>query len=157
MPAICDIYAHYVQTAICTMEVVPPTVAAMQMRLEALQRDGLPWLVASDGRDVLGYAYAGRYRPRVGYYGTVETSIYLHPDHVGRRIGQALLGALIEECVALALRQMVAVIVDSEDTAGSIRLHERFGFKRVGLFEKVGHKLGRDVDTLLMQRSLAAR
>lgn len=154
--AVCDIYAHYVQTAICTMEEIPPTVAEMHRRHDALRREGLPWLVALQGDEVLGYAYAGRYRSRVGYQGTVETSVYVHPDHQGRRIGQALLGSLIQACAALELRQMVAVIVDSDDTAGSIRLHERFGFKRAGAFEKVGRKFGREVDTHLMQRSLAA-
>lgn len=153
--AVCDIYAHYVQTAICTMEEVPPNVAEMHRRHDAIRREGLPWLVALRGDEVFGYAYAGRYRSRVGYQGTVETSVYVHPDHKGRRIGQALLGSLIQACAALELRQMVAVIVDSDDTAGSIRLHERFGFKRAGVFEKVGRKFGREVDTHLMQRSLA--
>lgn len=155
--AVCDIYAHYVHTAICTMEEVPPTVAEMHRRHDALRREGLPWLVALQGEQVLGYAYAGRYRSRVGYQGTVETSVYVHPDQRGRRVGQALLGSLIQACMALELRQMVAVIVDSDDTAGSIRLHERLGFKRVGVFEKVGRKFGREVDTHLLQRSLAAR
>lgn len=154
MTAVCEIYAHYVRTAFCTMEESPPTVAEMHRRHDALRSEGLPWLVALEGEEVLGYAYAGRYRTRVGYLGTVETSVYVHPDHQGRRIGQALLGTLIQACAARELRQMVAVIVCSDETAGSILLHERFGFKRAGVFERVGRKFGLDVDIHLMQLSL---
>ncbi|MBS7779453.1 N-acetyltransferase [Acidovorax sp. CCYZU-2555] len=154
--AIQQIYAHYVQNSICTMEEVAPTVAEMHRRHDALRREGLPWLVALDGTDVLGYAYAGRYRSRVGYAGTLETSIYLGNKHQGRGLGQALLRALIEACAQFGARQMVAVIVDDEGTVGSVRLHQRFGFQHAGLFCAVGSKFGRDVDTILMQRSLVA-
>lgn len=156
MSMVCDIYAHYVRTSICTMEETPPTVAEMHRRHDALRREGLPWLVALDGDEVLGYAYAGRYRPRPGYSRTAETSIYIHPEHRGRRIGQALMDSLVQKCTVLEMRQMVAVIVTGDDTAGSIRLHERSGFKRAGVFERVGRKFGGDVDTLLMQLSLVA-
>lgn len=156
IPAIQAIYAHYVRTAICTMEELPPSMAEMHKRHDALRREGLPWLIAHDGTEVLGYAYAGRYRTRVGYSGTVESSIYVHPQWQGRGVGQRLLDALIQACAALGMRQMLAVIVQDMETAGSIRLHERFGFKQVGLFEQVGRKFGRDIDTVLMQRSLCA-
>lgn len=69
-------------------------------------------------------------------------------------MGQALLDALIHACVQFGARQIVAVIVGDEDTRGSIRLHERFGFQRVGVVRSVGRKFGRDVDTILMQRGL---
>jgi len=150
------IYAHYVQTSICTMEELAPGEAEMHRRHDALRRQGLPWLVAVDRAQVVGYAYAGRYRPRVGYGGTVETSIYIHPEHHGRGLGQLLLEALIRDCQSLGLRQMLAVIVRDPETQGSIRLHQRLGFRQAGVLEQVGRKFGRSLDTLLMQRSLCA-
>ena len=156
MAAVTGIYAHYVLNAVCTMEEIPPSVAEMHERHAELRREGLPWLVALSGAEVLGYAYAGRYRPRAGYHGTAETSIYVHPAQHGCGVGQALLASLIEECASLKLRQLVAVIVDGADTAGSVRLHQRFGFRQVGVFAQVGRKFGRDIDTLLLQRSVAA-
>ncbi|GKS90729.1 GNAT family N-acetyltransferase [Acidovorax sp. SUPP2539] len=154
VPALRDIYGHYVQTAICTMEEQVPTLAEMHRRHDALRREGLPWLVSLRGGEVIGYAYASRYRPRLGYSRTVETSIYVRSGCHGQGVGQALIDALVRACESLGLRQMVAVIVDDGETAGSIRLHERSGFRRVGVFEQVGRKFGRNVDTILMQRSL---
>lgn len=60
-----------------------------------------------------------------------------------------------QACGAVELRQMVALIVNSDETAGAIRSHERFGFNHAGIFKKVGHKFGRDVDTHLTQLNLA--
>lgn len=154
IPAIQTLYAFYVETSVCTMEEVAPSVAEVHRRHDALRREGLPWLIALDGERLAGYAYAGRYRPRSGYSRTVETSIYVHPGYRRQRVGQLLLQALIQECRQLGVRQMVAVIVRDPDAAGSIRLHERQGFRQAGIFEQVGRKFGQDLDTVLMQRSL---
>ena len=75
---------------------------------------------------------------------------------MGLGLGRLLLGHLIEECEALGARQMVAVIGDSANEA-SLRLHERFGFRRVGVLEKVGWKFERWYDAVLMQRELGNR
>lgn len=114
---------------------------------------GLPFLVAVAGDTVLGYAYASTYRPRAAYAHTVENSVYLRPDAIGHGLGQRLLSALIEACEARGLRQMVAVVGDSANTA-SIRLHEKLGFDRVGVLRNIGHKHGRWLDSVLLQRSL---
>jgi L-amino acid N-acyltransferase YncA len=103
--------------------------------------------------EVVGYAYAGIYRPRPAYANTVENSVYLRPDMVGRGIGRRLLSALIAACEQGGLRQMVAVVGDSANTA-SIRLHEALGFRRVGVLRDVGYKHGVWLDSVLLQRSL---
>ena len=75
------------------------------------------------------------------------------PDATGRGIGRALLGEVIRHCTALGMRQMVAVIGDSGNSA-SIRLHEALGFRRAGELRSIGFKLGRWVDSVLMQLEL---
>ncbi len=102
---------------------------------------------------VLGYAYASPYRTRSAYRFTVEDSIYVAPNAARRGIGLALLRGLIERCAAAGYRQMIAVIGDSANM-GSVGLHERAGFQRVGLLPHVGFKHGRWVDCVLMQRAL---
>ena len=96
---------------------------------------------------------SGPYRPRAAYRDTVENSVYLAPDAIGLGFGRRLLQALIEECTARGLRQMVAVVGDSANLP-SIRLHERLGFRMVGTLAAVGFKHGRWLDTVLLQRAL---
>jgi phosphinothricin acetyltransferase len=127
----------------------------MARRRGALLEAGYPYLVAERGGEVVGYAYASAYRPRAAYRDTVENSVYLRPDAVGRGTGSLLLAALIEACEARGYRQMIAVVGGSANVA-SIRLHERHGFRLVGTLRSVGHKHGSWLDTVLLQRTLGA-
>jgi L-amino acid N-acyltransferase YncA len=151
--AIRDIYAHHVLHGTGTFELMPPDEPEMAARIDAVTSAGLPFLVATDGRGVLGFAYAGPYRPRPAYRFTVEDSIYLHPDATGSGLGAPLLQAVLERCEALGVRQVIAVIGDSANLA-SIRTHEKCGFVHVGTFGAVGWKFDRWLDTVLMQRGL---
>ncbi len=153
MPAITAIYGHHVRHGFASFETEPPVLEDMLLRRTDVTGKGLPYLVAERDGAILGYAYAGTYRPRAAYRDTVENSIYLRPDTVGQGIGRLLLPALVAECEARDLRQMIAVIGDSGNTA-SIRLHESCGFRMVGVLEAVGYKLGRWLDSVLMQRRL---
>ena len=102
---------------------------------------------------VVGYAYAGPYRPRPAYRFTVENSVYLQPATHRRGIGLQLMQRLIAECEARGYRQMIAVIGDSAN-AGSIGVHTRTGFQMIGTHPNVGLKFGRWLDTVMMQRAL---
>jgi L-amino acid N-acyltransferase YncA len=155
VPAIQQIYSHYVLNERCSFEEVPPTTAQMQSRLDDVRSLALPYLVACIGERVVGYAYASAYRPRPAYRHTVEDSIYVAPDMHGRGIGKALLAAVIDRCQGGDFKQMVAVVGDSANE-GSLRLHESAGFAHVGTLRHVGFKFGQWVDTVLMQRALAS-
>jgi L-amino acid N-acyltransferase YncA len=153
MASVQRIYAHYVLYGLATFEEVPPPTDELLTRRAAVLRLGLPYLVATLEDAVVGYSYATSYRARPAYQYTVEDSVYV-ADGLGRGgIGAMLLGALIERCESGPWRQMLAVIGDS-DNAASIALHRRFGFQPVGTLKSVGFKLGRWVDTVLMQRVL---
>lgn len=153
VPAIREIYAEAVLHGLASFEETPPTVDEMLSRRARVLAMGLPYLAAErDGR-VVGYAYATAYRDRPAYRHTVEDSVYVADGMRGQGVGRALLTALIAMCEAGPWRQMVAVIGDSGN-GGSIALHESLGFRMVGTFEAVGFKLGRWVDTVLMQRPL---
>jgi L-amino acid N-acyltransferase YncA len=153
VPQITAIYAHAVRHGRASFELEPPDRTEMERRRDALVGAGYPYLVAEVGRAVLGYAYAGAYRPRPAYSGTVENSVYVAAAHQGRGLGRLLLARLIEEAERRGLRQMVAVIGDSANLA-SIRLHESLGFTHVGTLRSVGWKHERWLDTVLMQRAL---
>lgn len=151
--SITEIYADSVLHGTATFETEPPGVGEMSLRFSALVDNGHPWLVADDGHRVLGYAYAGPYRARLAYRHTVEDSVYLAPDARGKGIGRSLLRQLIDESTRLGFRQMIAVIGGSGNLA-SIALHRDVGFEMVGTFKDAGHKHGRWLDSVLMQRPL---
>ena len=153
LAAVTEIYEHAVLHGTATFELIPPDLAEMTRRFKALMDGGFPYLAASlDGR-VVGYAYAGPYRPRPAYRFTVENSVYLDPSIHRRGIGLKLMQRLITECEARGYRQMIAVIGDSAN-AGSIGVHTKTGFTMIGTHPNVGLKFGRWLDTVMMQRAL---
>ncbi len=153
LPFVTEIYDHAVRYGTATFELISPDLAEMTRRFRVLIDGGYPYFVASlDGR-VIGYAYAGAYRPRPAYRFTVENSVYLQPAIHRRGIGLQLLQRLIEECETRGYRQMIAVIGDSANS-GSIGVHTRTGFQMIGTHPDVGFKFGRWLDTVMMQRAL---
>jgi L-amino acid N-acyltransferase YncA len=153
MATVQAIYAHHVMHGLATFEEEPPGVDELLSRRESVLKMGLPYLVAESGGCIVGYSYATSYRPRPAYRFTVEDSVYLADGLGGQGIGRSLLGALIERCESGPWRQMLAVIGNSAN-AGSVGLHRSLGFRPVGTLQAVGFKLGRWVDTVLMQREL---
>ena len=125
----------------------------MLRRYAEILAKGLPYLVAEIAGEVAGYGYCALYRTRSAYRYALEDSVYVRDGMQGRGIGSALLAQLIHGAEALGYRQMIAVIGDSGNAA-SISLHARLGFLRVGTLRSTGYKLGRWVDSVLMQRPL---
>ncbi|MFN7130067.1 MAG: GNAT family N-acetyltransferase [Brevundimonas sp.] len=155
MAAITAIYAESVANGRGTFELEPPDEIEMTARFASVQALGLPRLVAVIDGAVVGYAYAGPFRTRQAYRYMVEDSIYVAPEARGNGVAGALLDELIVACEALGLRQMVAVIGDS-DNAGSIALHRARGFADAGIFKAAGWKHDDWRDVVFMQRELGA-
>ena len=155
--AIRKIYAHHVIEGSGSFELEPPDIVEMMRRRAEVLRNGFAYLVATTheaGHErVLGFAYASFFRMRPAYRFTVENSIYIDPDAQRRGAGRLLLNQLIARCEAVGMREMVAVIGDSANTA-SIALHGACGFRFAGLLRATGWKFDRWLDTVLMQREL---
>jgi phosphinothricin acetyltransferase len=152
VPALTRIYGWHVLHGLGTFEEVPPDEAEMGSRLARVRSTGL-WLVGEHGGAVVGYAYAAPYRDRSGYRFTFEDSVYTAPGQEGRGHGRALLSAVVAACGARGVRQIVAAIGDSGNTA-SIALHRGLGFAPAGVLRAVGYKHERWVDVVFMQRAL---
>jgi len=153
LPAIQAIYANHVLHGLASFEEEAPPLEEMRRRFEEVTGKGLPYLVAEDKGEVLGYGYCALYRSRSAYRYTLEDSVYVKQGHQGRGIGRALLAELIVRCEARNYRQIIAVIGDSANAA-SIALHAGQGFVRAGNLRSTGYKFGRWVDSVLMQRPL---
>jgi len=153
VPACAEIYREAVRNGTGTFELEEPDDAEMARRRDAILVQGLPWLVAERGGQVLGYAYANQFRPRRAYRFCVEDSIYLDPAARGQGVGRLLLAELVARCERLGIRQMLAVIGDAANQ-GSISVHRACGFEHSGVFKAAGWKFDRWLDVVMMQRRL---
>ncbi|HEY4045156.1 MAG TPA: GNAT family N-acetyltransferase [Rhodopila sp.] len=147
------IYAHHVLHGTGTFEDEPPAVEEIAARFHKVVDRGYVWLVAADASGVLGFGYYAPFRERSAYRFTVEDSIYVREDVRGQGVGKALVARLVELATAAGLRQMIAVIGDSENV-GSIGVHASLGFHMVGTMKSAGIKFGRWLDVVTMQRPL---
>lgn len=151
--AITAIYAHHVLYGTGTFETEPPAQAEMARRREEVLGRGLPWLVAAEGGEVLGFAYCNWFKPRPAYRYSAEDSIYIAPHRQAQGLGRALLAELAAQAERRGVRKLIAVIGDSFNT-GSIGLHHTLGFAQVGVIASCGWKFGRWLDIVLMEKSL---
>ncbi|MCR4266951.1 GNAT family N-acetyltransferase [Nitratireductor sp. ZSWI3] len=154
IPAITRIYAHAVANGTASYELEPPDEAEMLQRMRALIEKDYPYLLAAAGEEVLGYAYAGPFRPRRAYRFMVEDSVYVAPQAQGRGVGRDLLKALVEACRERGFRQIVAVIGDGSRHRASVGLHEALGFRHAGVLKGSGFKFDGWLDTVFMQIEL---
>jgi phosphinothricin acetyltransferase len=155
LASITRIYAHHVKHGTGSFEWEAPDLAEMTRRRTDVLAKGLPFLVASRAAEVLGFAYAGNFRPRPAFRFMAEDSVYIHAEHAGQGLGRALLTELMRHCEALGIRQMLAVIGDSANT-GSIGLHRSLGFEHTGILKASGWKHGQWLDTVFMQKAMGA-
>jgi L-amino acid N-acyltransferase YncA len=152
--AIARIYAPYVTDTAISFETEAVSAAQIAERVQSF--DVLyPWFVAEDGAGdtVVGYAYATQFRTRPAYRFAAETSIYLEPSAQGRGVGTLLYRALLDKLFGQGFIQAIAGITLPNEA--SVRLHERVGFKLVGVYKDIGYKLGRWHDVGRYQCQLA--
>lgn len=138
--AFAAIYAPSVLQRPTSFETVAPDAAELTARV-ARTTAMWPWLVATEGDAVLGYAYAGPFAERAAYRWSVTTTVYVRDGLHRRGIGRALYGELLP-----LLRRQGAVMAFAGITLpndGSVGLHRAMGFERVGLYPRAGFKLGR--------------
>lgn len=155
LDAISAIYAQHVETGVATFELIPPHREEWERRLATARMSELPFLTAALDGEIVGYAYCSPWKQRPAYRHTVENSIYLAPRAAGRGIGTLLLQGLLDGCTAAGIREVIAVVVDTDDAAASLALHRKHGFVEAGRLRAVGYKHGRWLDTVLLQCSLA--
>jgi len=156
LPAITDIYNHYIVNTTITFDLAPLEAGDRRAWFEDHSTAGRHrLLVAVDeggSEAVLGYASTSRWRPKAAYETTVESSVYCRVDAVGRGIGTRLYEALFESIKEEDVHRIVAGV--SLPNPASVALHERLGFQRVGVFERVGRKFGKYWDVAWFQRPL---
>ena len=146
-----EIYNYYVLNSTCTYQTEPETIEARRAWF-ASHGAPHPVTIAEQSGRIVGWGSLSRFHARAAYSRSVENSVYVHPDHHRQGIGRALLTDLIERAAALGHHTIIAGI-DAEQTA-SVALHRALGFVQVGHMKELGHKFGRWLDVIYMQRML---
>ena len=149
LPAILAIYNDVIANSNAVYTETLSTLEDRRAWLALRATQGYPVLVAADDGQVAGFASFGDFRPYPGFRTTVEHSVHIHRDWRGKGLGRLLVEALCERAAALGKHVMVGAIDGAN--AASIRLHEKLGFKSVGLMPQVGFKFGRWLDLALYQ------
>ena len=149
--AIARIYNHYVRETIITFETEPVGVAEMARRIGSVGAK-YDWLVADADGELAGYAYYGQFRTRAAYDHTVESTVYVAHDGMGKGVGKALYTELLRAARRRGYREVIGVI--ALPNPASLALHAAMGFVEVGLLKRVGFKFGEYIDVGLWQVSL---
>jgi phosphinothricin acetyltransferase len=152
--AIADIYNYYIDETIITFECDCIDSNEIASRIAAVSDEGFPWIVYVDDEsaELLGYAYAGKWRKRIAYRFVVESAIYLRKDCTGKGIGRKLYDELFRKLREKEIRSVIAGI--SLPNGASVAAHRAMGFRNVGVFEKVGFKFDRWIDVEFWQLDL---
>jgi L-amino acid N-acyltransferase YncA len=150
--AIAAIYGHHVLHGTASYDLAPPSIEDTHAKIRRIASAAWPFVVEEESGELAGYAYVTQFRDRAAYAWTCETSIYVHPQWLGRGIGKSLLNELCRRAEGCGFRQIVGVIGGAEPA--SIALHASCGFREVGRLRAVGWKQGRWLDNVYMQREL---
>ncbi|MDH2433082.1 GNAT family N-acetyltransferase [Pokkaliibacter sp. MBI-7] len=155
LPAILAIYNDVIATSTAVYALEPVSLEDRTAWYEGRLAQGYPVLVAEDQGEVVGFSSFGEWRGAWhGFRFTVEHSVHVRADQRGKGVGAQLVEALFP--LALALGKHVIIGGIDAENAGSVRFHERLGFQTVAHFSEVGHKFGRWLDLVFMQRFLDA-
>jgi phosphinothricin acetyltransferase len=149
--AICEIYNHFVLNTAITFERAPVSSTDMVLRIREITAS-YPWLVADTGEDVIGYAYAARWRSRAAYDQTAETTIYVRHDCARTGVGFPLYMALLDALGKIGMHAALGCI--ALPNPASVALHERCAFRKVAHFPQVGRKFDQWVDVGFWQALL---
>lgn len=141
--SICAIYNHHIENSIATFEEDAVAVSDMQDRIRNAS-EAKPWFVYESDDGLAGYAYASAWQSRCAYRFSLETTVYLSRDHMGRGVGTELYGHLIADIRARNMHSLIAAIALPNEA--SVALHEKFGFEKVGQFKEVGWKFDQWID-----------
>ena len=141
LEALPNIYNHYVRHSIATFDTTPfhPESRRAWLAHFAVGTPHQLWVATKRGA-ILGYATSSQYRSKPAYDTSVETSVYLHPDHLGNGIGRLLYAHLFQRLEAFQLHRAYAGI--AQPNPASVALHETFAFEKIGTFSEAGQKFG---------------
>lgn len=149
--SILKIYAPYVVNTSITFEYTVPTIEEIGTRIEEI-KGNYPYIVCESYNNVIGYAYANKAMIRDACNWNAELSIYVDKKHTHKGIGRGLYTCILEILAHQNVKNVYSIITVPNNN--SIKLHEFFGFKKLGFYPNCGYKLGKWHDIIIMGRNL---
>ena len=149
--AILNIYAPYIEKTAITFEYEVPSLAEFSARIEEIQKK-YPWIVYEEDGKILGYAYGGPEYTRAAYQWTVETSVYLAEEARGKGIGTALYEKILD--ILKKQNFCLCYVLINDDNEASVKMHEKFGFRTIGLRKNCGYKFEKWHSVVIMEKQL---
>jgi len=148
---IVNIYNYYVLNSIVTLDLVPFSVQDFEEKINAISSQ-FPFIVFEENNQILGYAYANTFRTKPAYKNTVELTVYLDHENIGKQIGKKLYTELIMQLKKQKYHVLIGGLTLPNDA--SVKLHENFGFEKVAHFKEVGYKFNAWYDVGFWQLTL---
>ena len=148
------IYNYYIINSYSNFEEKKLTFKQFHTNYTNIIKNNLPYLVALSEKKVVGLAYLNRFREKSGYRFAFENTIYVHDQHTRQGIGYKLLKELLDVSKNHKNIKLIVAVIGSIDSKGSLKLHEKLGFKKTGVLKKIGFKNNKWIDSIFLQKNL---
>ena len=148
------IYNYYIINSYSNFEEKKLTFNQFHNNYKNIIKNKLPYLIALNEKKVVGLAYLNRFREKSGYRFAFENTIYVHDQHTRQGIGYKLLKELLYISKNHKKIKLIVAVIGNMDSKGSLKLHKKLGFKKVGVLKKVGFKKNKWIDSIYLQKNL---
>ena len=148
------IYNYYIVNSYANFEEKKLTFNQFHNNYKNIINKKLPYLIALSEKKVVGLAYLSRFREKSGYRFAFENTIYVHDKYTRQGIGYKLLKELLYVSKINNNIKLIIAVIGSIDSKGSLKLHEKLGFKKTGVLKKIGFKNNKWIDSIFLQKNL---
>ena len=148
------IYNFYIVNSYSNFEEKKISFNQFNNNYKKIIKSKLPYLVALSEKKVVGLAYLNKFREKSGYRFAFENTIYVHDKHIRQGIGYKLLRELLNVSKNNKNIKLIVAVIGSIDSKGSLKLHEKLGFKKTGVLKKIGYKNNKWIDSIFLQKNL---
>ena len=148
------IYNYYIENSYANFEDRKIPFRVFYKNYKEITLNKLPYLVALYNDHVVGIAYINKFRDKSGYRFTFENTVYIHNNYIKQGIGNKLLNKLIVNSKKNKNIKNIVAVIGSVDCKGSLKIHQKNGFKKIGTLKKIGFKKNKWIDSILMQKKI---
>ena len=149
-----ELYNYYIINSYANFEESKISFKDFNKNFKNITDNKLPYIVALDDKKVIGIAYLNKFRDKSGYRYSFENTIYINNEQIKKGIGSKLLNRLLKISKKNKNIKKIVAVISSVNSKGSLKIHEKFGFKKSGVLKQIGFKNNRWIDAILMQKNI---